>query len=98
MTKFKSKTVQVIAQLKEILKTKKYYPTKGHFYREIELLKFPYLKIVPSNSYYASPHGRNIYSQQQYDSIVDYCVKNKWITIQCKTNRAHHVIVSNEII
>lgn len=98
MKTFKTKTVKVIAQLKEVLKTKKYYPTKGHFYREIELLKFPYLKAAKPGDYYYLPHGRNIYSQQQYDSIVNYCIENKWITIQPKTNRAYHVIVSNTIV
>ena len=65
MKTFKTKTVKVIAQLKEVLKTKKYYPTKGHFYREIELLKFPWLGNAKPGTYYYSKHGRNVYSQQQ---------------------------------
>lgn len=97
MPKFQQKTLDVIAQLKEVLKTTKYYPTKGHFYREIELLKFPHLKECKPGSYYYSSHGRNVYSQQQYDDILKYCVEKEWIFIHLKNNHAYHVIVSNTI-
>jgi hypothetical protein len=97
MPKFQKKTLNVIAQLKEVLKTTKYYPTLGHFYREIELLKFPYLKDIPLGRRLNPGHGRNVYSQQQYDNIVSYCKTQKWITVLPKNNRAYHVIVSNEI-
>ena len=43
------------------------FPTKGHFYREIEILKFPYLV-----NNWRSKTGKNVYSAQQYDTIVDY--------------------------
>ena len=97
MRKFQKKSWDVIAELKEILKVKKYYPTKGHFYREIELLKFPHLKESKPGSYYYSSHGRNVYSQQQYDDIFRYCILQGWVNITRKNNRSYQVIVSNNI-
>jgi hypothetical protein len=97
MPKFQKKTLAVIAQLKEVLKTTKYYPTKGHFYREIELLKFPYLKDCKPGSYYYSSHGRNVYSQQQYDDIFIHCILQGWVNITRKDNRTYQVIVSQNI-
>jgi hypothetical protein len=97
MPKFQQKTLNVIAHLKKVLKTKKYFPTKGHFYREIEILKFPWMTESDHAWYRYGNNGRNVYSQQQYDTIVRYCIEKKWITIQPKNNHAYHVIVSNEI-
>jgi len=97
MAKFQKKTLDVIAQLKDVLQTKKYYPTLGHFYREIEILKFPYLKDIPMGRRLNPGHGRNVYTQNQYESIVEHCKTNKWVTILPKNNRGYHVIVSNEI-
>jgi hypothetical protein len=97
MKKFQKKTWSAIAELKEVLKTKDIYSTKGHFYREIELIKFPYLKECKPGSYYYSSHGRNVYSQQQYDDIFRYCILQGWVNIVRKDNRTYQVIVSKNI-
>jgi hypothetical protein len=91
--KFQPKTIELISNLRKILYTKSYYPTLGHFYREIELLKFPYLKNAKPGDYYYSSHGRNVYSQQQYDSIVDYCVSQGWVNILPKKGNTYHVFI-----
>jgi hypothetical protein len=95
---FKSKTWKQIEQLKAILETKKQtvYPTLGHFYREIELVKFPFLA---KGFWAARSKGRNIYSQQQYDSILNYCIASGWIIVMPNVFRknAYQVHVSKNI-
>jgi hypothetical protein len=81
MYNFKKKTWAVIDALQEKLQTTGSYPTLGHFYREIELLKFPHLAKAQPGSYYYSSHGRNVYAGSQYDNIVDYCRAQGWISI-----------------
>lgn len=87
---FKPSTVtRVINPLHKILNKKVgyTYPTLGHFYREIELLKFPFMKGFAKGSRFNPNHGRNVYSQQQYETIVDHCITNRWITITDNPNR-----------
>ncbi len=81
-TKFKRETWTVINKLQTILENRtEPYPTLGHFYREIELLKFPWLGTLTEKSSYYSKHGRNVYSQQQYDSIMSHCIIKGWIKV-----------------
>ena len=86
---FRPATKEVIEQLRNIiiLRNEKCYQTKGEFYREIELLKFPYLK----NWKGASTQKLNQYSQQQYDIILDYCKDMGWISISPKNGRSFYV-------
>jgi len=81
MANFKTKTWAVIAQLKKKLETTSSYPTLGHFYREIELLKFPWMAKSNSTWFRYGNNGRNVYTGSQYDSIIDYCRKQGWISI-----------------
>lgn len=89
-TKFQPKTIALIENLRQILKTKKCYTTLSAFYREIELLKFPKLKSLPG----AGAQVGNIYSQAQYTTIVNACVDLGWVSIVPISNRAYHVIVN----
>ncbi len=92
---FKEKTIdEVITPLRRILSNRSgyVYQSLGHFYREIELLKFPFMKDSPYQRYNPS-HGRNVYSQQQYETIVDHCITNRWITITDNPNRNGWYIV-----
>lgn len=95
---FKRKTIQQIQNLKGILKSKTgyIYPSMGHFWREVELVKFPYLKNSLS---FESKTGRNVYSQQQYDTIVKHCEAQGWIKIVQNPTRSNGklVIVSRNI-
>jgi hypothetical protein len=94
----------VITPLRAILEQKaitgESYPTLGHFYREIELLKFPWLGTVKPGTYYYSKHGRNVYSQQQYESIRDYCEDMGWVRIVPNVNRknSYVVLVNTDVI
>jgi hypothetical protein len=81
MANFKKKTRAVIAQLKKKLETTSSYPTLGHFYREIELLKFPWMAKSDSTWFRYGNNGRNVYAGSQYDSIVNYCREQGWISI-----------------
>jgi len=90
--KFKDKTLDVIYALKTKLEDNSigYYRTLGEFYREIELLKFPYLKYC---------HGgetriANEYSGKQYDTIVEYCNSMKWVSIQKVDGKTYRVTIS----
>jgi len=94
--RFTRKTIDIIRELKTVLENKTYFPTKGHFYREIEILKFPYMKDSPYQRYNPS-HGRNAYAGQQYDTILDYCVSMGWVTISQKNLKAYHVSVNPDI-
>ena len=92
---FKEKTInEVINPLVDILRKRPgfTYFTLGHFYREIELLKFPFMKDSPSPTYNPG-HGRNVYSQQQYETIVDYCISNGLIQIADNPRRNGWYIV-----
>lgn len=92
---FKEKTIdEVITPLRRILANRRgyTYQSLGHFYREIELLKFPFMKDSPYQRYNPS-HGRNVYSQQQYETIVDHCVANGWIQIADNPRRNGWFIV-----
>jgi hypothetical protein len=92
---FKSKTQKFLPTLRIKMLAKTIYPTLGHFYREIEMLKFPYMKDMPVGHRWNPPHGRNVYSQQQYESIVDYCVSQGWVTIvQGSRKNSYKVIVN----
>ena len=92
---FKSKTKKVIEDLRQILISRNgtAYKTKGEFYREIELLKFPYLKLRK----YANEQKINEYSQQQYDTILYYCRDMGWISVTPKNNLAYIVNVHSDI-
>ena len=81
MYNFKKKTWAVIDALQEKLQTTSSYPTLGHFYREIELLKFPFMLKSKPGGYFRPRHGRNVYAGSQYDSIVSYCREQGWISI-----------------
>ena len=94
--RFTRKTIDIICELKTVLEKKSYFPTKGHFYREIELLKFPYMKDNPYQRFNPS-HGRNVYAGQQYNTILDYCVSMGWITISQKNLKTYHVSVNPDI-
>jgi hypothetical protein len=60
MANFQKKTWVVIAQLKKKLETTSSYPTLGHFYREIELLKFPWMvREFYSTRFRYGNNGRN---------------------------------------
>ena len=90
--KFKSKTLRQIEELKKALETKSFFPTKGHFYREIELVKFPWMKDSKSNLFRNGNNGRNVYSQTQYDSIVTHCRNQGWIKIVMISAGKYNVI------
>jgi hypothetical protein len=49
------------------------YPSKASFYREIEILKFPYLAKRKSN--------RMVYAAKQYDSIFNYFIEQGLIKL-----------------
>jgi hypothetical protein len=85
----------VINPLRKILDSKRgtFYPSLGHFYREIEVLKFPYTKRSVLGSYLNPVHGRNVYGQQQYDTIKDLMVAEGRITIIPNPNRNGYFIV-----
>ena len=87
----------VITPLRSVLEKKAlagtHYPTLGHFYREIELLKFPWLGNAKPGTYYYSKYGRNVYSQQQYNSIRDYCIDMGWIVVVPNVNRKNAYVV-----
>jgi hypothetical protein len=87
MTNFQTKTWAAIAQLKRKLETTSSYPTLGHFYREIELLKFPWMAKSNSTWIRYGNNGRNVYTGSQYDSIVNYCREQGWISIIKGTKR-----------
>ena len=99
MPRFARKTIDVINDLKTVLEKKSYFPTLGHFYREIEILKFPDMKDNPYQSFrYSNPsHGRNVYAGQQYNTIVDYCLSMGWVTITNKNLKTYHVNVNPDI-
>lgn len=92
-TNFKPKTWAVINKLKTKIDEAKFYPTLGHFYREIELLKFPWLADVSPKSHYYSKTGRNVFTQQQYETIVDYCVGRGWVSIEPNIKRKGSYVV-----
>ena len=87
---FKENTIKsVIEPLIALLKNREgyVYQSLGHFYREIELLKFPYLANAKPGDYYYSSHGRNVYSQQQYESILNYLVEKMIISVHPNPDR-----------
>jgi hypothetical protein len=90
-----STVVNVINPLHRILNSKVgyTYPTLGHFYREIELLKFPWMASIEKGRRFNPLHGRNVYSQQQYESIVKYCEHNGYISIQPNISRKGSYVV-----
>ena len=90
--KFRTKTLRQIEQLKAVLETKSFFPTKGHFYREIELVKFPWMKDSKSNLFRNGNNGRNVYSQTQYDSIVKHCRNQGWVKIVMLSAGKYNVI------
>jgi hypothetical protein len=71
------------------------YPTLGHFYREIELLKFPYMGNNPQWNY---NNGRNVYSQQQYETIYQHILELGLIQVEKSAQRsnAYRVYVVNQ--
>lgn len=81
MYNFKKKTWAVIDALQKKLQTTSSYPTLGHFYREIELLKFPWMANSNATWFRYGNNGRNVYAGSQYDTIVDYCRAQGWISI-----------------
>ena len=87
MPKFQKKTQAVIQALKKKLKSTKSYPTLGHFYREIELLKFPHTRVLSNG-------GRNVYAGSQYDTIVRYCRTQRWITVNKSTEGRGYLVTS----
>jgi hypothetical protein len=96
-TRFSGKTLGQIRQLKNRLSSKpgKVYQSLGHFLREIELVKFPYLK---DSKRFHSKHGRNVYKQTQYESILRYCIDQYWIVVIPNPDRYgwFNVIVTNK--
>jgi hypothetical protein len=94
---FQSKTInQVINPLIKKLQAKVgyIYPTLGHFYREIELLKFPYMVNNPVWNY---NNGRNIYTQQQYETIYRHILELGLIQVEksAQHSNAYRVYVVN---
>jgi len=89
---FRPKTLRQIEELKNVLQTKSFFPTKGHFYREIELVKFSWMKHSKSSYYRNGNNGRNVYSQNQYESIVMHCIKQGWIKIVMLSPGKYNVI------
>ena len=90
---FKQKTIdQVILPLIDKLSQEsgKVYPTLGHFYRVIELLKFPYLDYRNTE--------RNVYTQSQYDSILEYCIVQGFIKLKYDTKRRAYNVIIQPII
>jgi hypothetical protein len=90
--KFRKKTLRQIEELKKVLETKSFFSTKGHFYREIELVKFPWMKHSKSSYYRNGNNGRNVYSQTQYESIVMHCIEQGWIKIVRFSSGKYNVI------
>lgn len=90
--KFREKTLRQIEELKKVLETKSFFPTKGHFYREIELVKFPWMKHSKSSYYRNGNNGRNVYSQTQYYPIVKHCIEKGWIKIVMLSPAKYNVI------
>ena len=93
-TRFSRKTIDVINKLQRVLEKNRYFPTLGHFYREIELLKFPYMKGEPRWNY---KNGRNVYASQQYYTIKNHCEEMGWITVSPKDNKTFQVGVNPDI-
>lgn len=84
--RFQKKTLVQIEQLKTKLRSKKgyVYTSLGHFYREIELVKFPYTERMNYKN------GRNVYSQQQYDTILKFLVREDIVTVFPNPNRNNY--------
>jgi len=95
-TGFQQGTIEnVINPLRSILASKsgQTYKSLGTFYREIEVLKFPFMKAFPKGSRFNPNHGRNAYSQQQYDSIKDLMIAEGRISIIPNPKRNGYYIV-----
>jgi hypothetical protein len=91
--RFTNDTLKVIAALHGILQCRDEYQTKSAFLKEIEGLKFPHLK----HSIYWQNLKGNLYSGQQYDSILNLCIKLGWIKIERKDNRGYKVIILTKV-
>jgi hypothetical protein len=87
--RFTNETLKVIEKLQSILQCRDSYLTQSAFLKEIEGLKFPHLTY--SNKW-QSRRG-NLYTGQQYNSILNLCIKLGWIKIERKDNRGYKVIV-----
>jgi hypothetical protein len=65
------------------------YPSQGHFLREIELLKFPFMLFDPDWDY---NNGRNVYNSNQYMTIYQHLQDLGLIVVE-KSDRPGNTLV-----